>query len=487
MSLNRRTFLKAAAGLCAAPLAPLPDDRRPNVVFIISDQLHHRALGAAGNPVIKTPNLDRLAGEGVRFSQAVCATPFCSPTRASFLTGLFPHAHGVTTNVGGDKEGVDPRLPSTEQTLSDNGYVCRQFGKWHLGDRSRILPYKDQPEINYHITDEGGRRQRGDGLGRNGVPVITTDAVKQANARYDGNGAANTLIGRVDLPPEKLVESRITSDAIKELDRSAGRPFFLTVSLPAPHAPWEICEPYYGMHARAGIPLPANRSSVEPVDRTTVAWRFGQLLGDAGLREWIGVYYGLVALVDWNVGRLLAALRERQLERSTLVVFTADHGDMQGGHGMYDKTSFSMYEETTRVPLIIRFPGRIPAGKVVRTHAGSCDIQPTILDYLGFKPRSPIHGATLRPCIGGKEDESRPAFCERERGRQNFQRLIRTSEWKYCFSSTGDSQLYNIAKDPGETRNLAGEASARAIRQELHLRLGRWMQETEDRRKLPEA
>src|ERR1051325_3699958 len=116
---DRRSFLKNLGGALAAPLSAAAS--RPNVLFIISDQFHHASYGAAGNPVVKTPNLDRLAHEGVRFEHAVCATPFCSPTRASFLTGLYPHKHGITYNVDGRKAGLDPKLPSTEQTLFENG------------------------------------------------------------------------------------------------------------------------------------------------------------------------------------------------------------------------------------------------------------------------------------------------------------------------------------------------------------------------------
>jgi arylsulfatase A-like enzyme len=476
---SRRDFL-ATAALSAGPL--MSQSRRPNVLFIISDQIHHGALGCAGNPVVKTPNLDRLASEGARFQNAVCATPFCSPTRASFMTGVYPHAHRITQNVGDPDKGLDPKLPTTEQALLESGYTCRQFGKWHLGDRARIPAYKDQPESNYRDREDRPRGKGKEGAGRNGLPVFMTDAVRQANARYDGSGAANTLIGRIELPREKTQESRITDDALGEMEKLAARPFFLTVSLPAPHAPWESGEPYYSRHPRSRIELPANRRAVEPADRATAAWRFGQLLGEEGMREYIGVYYGLVAMMDWNVGRLLDALRRLGLENDTLVVFSADHGDMQGGHGCYDKTTFSMYEETTRVPLALRWPGRIKAGTEVRTQAGSCDLHPTILDYLGMKPRAGVHGTSLRPFIDGKEAPDRPIFCERERGPQNFQRLIRTSEWKYCYAANGASQLYNLVKDPGETKNLIAETSARAAREKLHARLGEWMRETGDRR-----
>ncbi len=247
-------------------------------------------------------------------------------------------------------------------------------------------------------------------------------------------------------------------------------------------APWVAAEPYYSMYERARIPLAENRRAVEPVDRSTAAWRFGQLLGEEGFREYLGVYYGMVSMVDWNVGRVLEALRRLGAERDTLVIFTSDHGDMQGGHGMYGKTNYSIYEETTRVPLVMRFPGRMPAGKLVGTQAGSCDLQPTILDYLGIAAPAGIHGRSLRPFIDGREDLERPIFCERERGKQHFQRMIRTLAWKYVYCSSGESQLYHLEKDPGETRNLIGEAAARDVKRKLHGDLSAWMKQTGDAR-----
>jgi arylsulfatase A-like enzyme len=188
-------------------------------------------------------------------------------------------------------------------------------------------------------------------------------------------------------------------------------------------------------------------------------------------------------MVDWNVGRLLEALRDRGLDQDTLVIFTSDHGNMQGGHGCYDKTTYSMYEETTRVPLILRWPGHVPVGRQFLTQTGSCDIQPTILDYLGVEQRDSIHGTSLRRFLDGDEDLSRPIFCERERGKTHFQRLIRTQEWKYCYSSDGNTQLFNLKKDAGETNNLIDERSMSAVRDKLHRRLMEWMRETEDPRR----
>ena len=489
--LTRRSALSALSG--AAASVAVGAQRRPNVLVVISDQLHHRALRCAGNEIIHTPNIDRLARQGVRFENALCPTPFCSPTRASLMTGMFPHQHRIIRNLRSSNPGLDSDLPTTEQALMDAGYVVRQFGKWHLGDKTRVPAYAHDPELNYRDyfrpiargmpkPPEGPRN-------RVGRPIFSIDAVKDANAKYEGQrGPANSWIGRTDVPVEHTEEAWIADRAIKTLGEVAGKPFFLTVSFPAPHALWVINEPYYSLHERERIPLPANRDSVLDVERRTAAWRFGTLLGEDGMREYLGVYYGMVSMMDANLGRILDELERLGEADNTLVVFTSDHGDMQGGHSMYGKSTYSMYEETTRVPLILRYPGRIPTGETVETHAGICDISPTIMDYLGLGRPDGLGGTSLRPFIDGKEDLDRPMFAERDRSnwdeqnRANFQRLIRTHEWKYSYHSRGDSQLYDLANDPGETRNLIDDRAAHSARTKLHNDLVQWMKETNDPR-----
>jgi arylsulfatase A-like enzyme len=308
--------------------------------------------------------------------------------------------------------------------------------------------------------------------------IPTTEVVRKAVAKTESGVA----IGKSSIPIEKTVEAWITDQGIQAIESMAGKPFLVTVSMPAPHAPWIVNDPYYSMYDRARIELPDNRKFVEPVDRKTNSWILGTALGDEGLREYLGAYYGMCSMVDWNVGRLLDALARLKLENDTLVIFMADHGDMQAGHMMYGKLNYSMYEETTRIPLLMRLPGRMPAGKVVETQAGSCDIHPTILDYLGMKQRAPVHGCSLRPYIEGHEDPARPIFIEHDRGKANFQRAIRTLAWTYVYSSSGESQLYHLEKDPGETKNLIADTGAAPTRKKLHADLVQWMRETDDPR-----
>ena len=488
--MTRRSVVSALSGATLSAVAPSAAEepfRPPNVLLVLSDQLHHRAFSAAGNEVVKTPNIDRLARQGVRFENALCPTPFCSPTRASLMTGLYPHQHRIVANQRRNSPGLDPGLPTTEQALLDAGFVARQFGKWHVGEKTRVPAYAEDPELSYRdyfrSIGEGLPQPPAGPANRVGRRIYSIEAVQAANAKYGGDGPANSWIGRVDVPTEHTEEAWIADRTIGALRELAGRSFFLTVSFPAPHGPWVINDPYYSLYRREMIPLPANRHAVLDVERSRAAWRFGNLLGDEGLREYLGVYYGMVSMMDANLGRILDELRDLGQEDRTLVIFTSDHGDMQGGHGMYGKSTYSMYEETTRVPLLLRWPGRIPAGKVVATQAGTCDISPTILDYLGLARPSDPAGTSLRGFIDGQADPARPMFSERDfGGGRHFQRMIRTPEWKYSYDSRGDSQLYRLAVDPGESENLVDERAVGSVRQRMHDELVRWMRETGDPR-----
>ena len=492
MTTTRRQLLQLAGGALAAPLAAAP--ATPNVLLIISDQIHHQVLGAAGNPIIKTPNIDRLAREGVRFTHAVCPTPFCSPTRASMLSGLYPHKHGIVYNVNNMQQKVfDDSMHSTEKVLAERGYRCSQRGKWHLGDKRILSAYKNDPPADQDRDDIRKIAATlpppapGQYVNEHGQGVIMKPVIQDAIRRFEAGGEKihfNAYMGRVDFPNEKLRENSIADQAVQQMRQFGDKPFFMTVSFPAPHAPWTIGEPYYSMYERSRFPIPANSKYSQPGDRETMAWRFGQKLGDEGMREYLGIYYGMVTMMDAAVGRVLATLREIGADDNTLVIFTADHGDMQGGHGMWDKMISTFYDELTRIPLILRLPGNARAGTLVHTPSSTCDIDPTILDLLGLPVPAGLHGRSLRPFIEGKSELERQVFCERttslSKPNTHFHRALSTTEWKYDYQTPGGSQLFHVSKDPGETKNLIDERSARPALKTLHASLRAWMRDTGD-------
>lgn len=494
--ISRRDFLKAGgavlgAGTINLRLLPVEaQERGCNVLFLMSDQHHHAVMGCAGNPVAKTPNLDRLAAEGVRFDQAFCPTPFCSPTRASILTGLFPHKHGITKNIDPPEKGVDNTWLTTEGLLFDKGCFTGHRGKWHLGSRNDVRYYK---EVGY--AGEGYNRflearcpasQFNEGEGQAklwGRPLYMTPAVMRAHEGWHKLPRRPpqdiSLIGRTPIPRECLVESFFSDQVIEMLRQNRDRRFMITCSYSPPHAFWVICDPYYSMYDPATIPLPPSFNQCPPQHEKALAHVQWSLLGEEGVRELLRCYYGQVSFIDWNMGRILDALRELGLEENTLVLYTSDHGDFQGAHAMVEKGAQAMYEELVRVPLILRYPDRIRRGGVLSVQAQLVDLMPTILDYAGMRSPDGIHGRSLRPFIEGRPDDGLPAFCERT-GLRWFQRMIRTHDWKYVYSSVLPIELYDLRNDPCEMRNLAEDPAHAATRRELHRQLKDWMTRTED-------
>ena len=497
-SLSRRRFLSVAgSGILAGEfgfrrLEGQTAREGLNILFLMTDQHNARVLGCSGNPIVQTPNLDRLAAEGVRFTNAYCATPFCSPTRGSLVTGLWPHEHGIIQNVDGAAHGITDANAITENLLLDRGYKTSHRGKWHLGPYSDVRCYRDdKPEgrgwgmLREAVCPEADYPPQEGEVRLFGRPVIMQDFMLEAHRTWDSYDKIPpqdiSIIGRSALPREGTVEAWYTEQVCGLMEKHRSENWMITWSVSPPHAFWVCPDPYYGMYDPAGFALPTNLSEMPDVVRQSVGYRLAQLLGERGIREYLRCYYGQVSMVDWYTGQILAKLDELGLAERTLVVFTSDHGDMQGGHGIVCKSVPAMYEEITRVPLMFRLPGRIPAGGTPDVHALSVDMMPTLLDYVGVPAPEGIAGRSLRPFIEGQPDDGAPAFSERTGLNYNWvERMICRDGWKYVFHSAWPSELYSLKDDPGEVRNLFGDPGAQAVRDDLHRQLREWMTATKD-------
>lgn len=506
----RREFIsQAAGGLAAAGLAGGVSFRRLaaqaraenlNVLFLMTDQHNANVLGCYGNEVVKTPNLDRLADEGVRFTNAICATPFCSPTRGSLVTSLWPHQHGMTQNVQGKDPWLTDERVVTESLLFDKGYKTGHRGKWHLGRYEDVRCYRDDkpegrgpgqlleekcPAADYP-KQEGEVRlwQR---------PVIMKDFIREAHIAWNKLDKIPqqdlSIIGRTVIPADGLTEAWYTEQVIGLMEKYRSDNWMITWSVSPPHAFWVCPDPYYSMYDPAAFELPTNISDLPGIYQDSVGGRLAGLLGEEGIREYLRCYYGQVSMVDGYVGQILDRLHDLGLADRTLVLFTSDHGDMNGGHGLVTKSVPAMFEEIARVPLMFRLPGRIPAGEAVNVQMNSVDMMPTLLDYAGLDVPAHAAGRSLRSFIEGQADDGAPAFSERTGLNYNWiQRMIRTKEWKYSFSSAWPSELYHLSEDPGEVSNLYADPDSRSVRDDLHRRLRDWMARTNDRGlgKMPE-
>jgi len=504
--LSRREWLGAAAASAWA-------GRPPNILLIMCDQLGSHALGCYGGP-FRTPNIDNLAEAGVRFTRAVCTTPLCSPARASFITGRYPHSHGIVSNVNrrdypaipapSTEEGIKVADATTEKILNAAGYRSHHYGKWHLSDED--LPYYPEmyrEHIEYAAEMRGffeavRHRPRDSWMNWYGwaLPVTVAPAFRGAVAGLEEKWSKSPYAefirkaGRLELPLELVFDFRVAEKAAERIKSAAPGPWMITCSFNYPHDPNVVPSPYYESLRPERMPLPSNFGRLET--RFSMDWsrRLVEDIGEAGLRELLRIYHASVRLVDDLVGRVLAALEQSGQAEQTIVVFTSDHGDMAGGHGMFWKSTSAFYEEIVRIPLIIRFPGKIKPGRL-DIAASQADLMPTLLELVGSRIPSQVHGRSLAPyLLRSRSLDGAPGynFCERVPATPGHRRKVQPGTaagfmvlgegWKYIRYADGEEFLYDLRKDSGETDNVA--ASRRHQGEKIYLRreLEAWLART---------
>lgn len=437
MALTRRQVLAAAAPLALGAARP-----KTNVVFVMTDDHGAWALGAYGCKDLHTPNLDRLAAAGARFTRAYACTPVCSPSRVTYLTGRIPSIHGVqdwlrpVDTFGERSRSFLEGHPTFTEVLAQNGYTLGLSGKWHMGRDEHA-----QRGFTWWCTVPGGGGPYRD-------PVFVKNGSEVKTTGY-----------KTDL---------VTDFALEFIDQNKDRPFFLYVPYYAPHTPFNYQPEQYRR------PYNDSKFPCFP-DTPTHPWQNPGLKQHHLNRASMHAYSALISGVDANVGRILERLEQLRLRENTLVVFTADQGWNAGHHGVWGKGNgtwpFNMYEESIRVPLIWNHPGRIRPGQAPAPMVSSYDFFPTILDYLGVAaPRDPKRvGRSYAGFLGGRppRDWRNRLYFEYAHARalrtENLKYVERTREWP--------GELYDLEADPGETRNLIDEAAyqpqLKALRAEL--------------------
>ncbi|UCD28249.1 MAG: sulfatase-like hydrolase/transferase [Planctomycetota bacterium] len=482
-----------------ASINPVPQQASKagiNVLFLMTDQQHHMTLSATGNRTIETPNLDRLARQGAMFELATCPTPFCSPTRASLITGLWPHTHGVVQNYyHGRNNGLKENdFPNTETMLNKRGYATRHRGKWHLGPKNDFSCYENTPYAGHDykkflnqmlpakkFADNPGNDKYVD-LPVYMIPEVIKGQTCFHNRYPDSQHKRIAMIGRTAIPVDLLPEAHITNQVMELIQENAVRNWMITASWHPPHAMWVAPEPYYSMIERSKIKLPDNLNICPEWLQRGFAKQLGTCMGSEGIREYIGIYQAQVAMIDYYVGMVLNKLDELGLTERTLVIFTSDHGDMQGEHGMVGKSIPVFYEGVIRVPLLIRLPGKIKPGTVIGEPVSLVDLMPTILDYVGVPRPTGVQGASLRPLIEGRtKNWQKYSFSERRNLQGNdVMLMIRGDRYKYVFRENEKHELYDLLNDPHENENKFTDPASRKIILKLHNELKRWMKETRD-------
>jgi arylsulfatase A-like enzyme len=477
--LSRRDALRRAGqfGFAAGLLPALTEcfaqadpAARPNILYIMTDDHAAHALSCYGSKINKTPNLDRIATQGMRFDNAFCTNALCGPSRATLLTGKYSHMNGFRDNRANSK--FDFAQVTFNKLLQSAGYQTAVIGKWHLGsdpvgfDHWSILPGQGR-YINPIFIDKGGKRG----------PV---------------NGYATDVI------------TDKTLDFIKT--RDAQKPFCLLYHHKAPHREWTPDAKHAQLYENEDIPLPesfdddySGRASPAGKQEMTVERHLTPTdlkvkppegLEGAALKKWkyqryIKDYLRCVASVDDNVGRVLDHLDTAGLSENTIVIYTSDNGFFLGDHGWYDKRF--MYEESLRVPLMIRYPKKVVAGSVSKELVTNCDYAPTILDYCGVPVPPDMQGRSLRPVLEGKAPADwrksvyyhyyefpQPHHVHPHYG-------VRTDRYKLIhYYTVKEWELFDLEKDPREMRSVYDHPQYAQVQADLVKELQRLRTELKD-------
>lgn len=453
----------------------------PNVLLMFADQQRFDSVECNGAPICATPHLDRLAEHGQRFTNAYTPISLCSPARASLLTGLYPHNHGQLANLRNFNGVFDTQVldkPAWTQLLAAAGYQTAYVGKWHL-------PKEHDPHWGideWHTTGDFFRSLRERGVQHAGYA--------QEVQRLEWGGDA-PFCGRSVLRAEEKEEAWDSERAIGALERFAasadGRPFALTVSFFGPHFPYAVPAPYDTMYDPALVPLWRNfdehfhgKPTIQ--QREQLRWNASHLTWVDWQRV-IAHYWGYCTYIDAQVGRILDRLDALGLTDNTLIIYTSDHGDMLGSHRLFNKGPY-MYDETYRVPLIIRWPHETGCHAVSNAFVNGVDLMPTILDVCGVTAPENIDGRSLTPLrTDDPPDDWRDDVFAEFHGYEPClftQRMVRTASWKYIYNPCAEDELYDVVSDPGELHNLANDLGYKHVLRRMKERLVAWLHETGD-------
>ena len=417
---------------------------QPNLIYVFADQLRYQSCGFAGDEKAHTPTMDRLASEGVNFFNAVSGYPMCAPYRASLFTGKYASSTGMVIN----ELRLNPaHHVGLGQVLTQGGYETLYIGKWHLWAN----------QLGNHLDPANSYTPPGpDRLGFDGFWAAYGFHHEYFDTYYHTDNPQKITLpgyepdGQTDLAIDKLTEAAATD-----------KPFALFLSYGTPHDPWgpdNVPAKYLDMFREVEFPLSPNyRPENDPHGDKWAALSQDER---AKLSDWMRVYYAMTANLDWNLGRLLAAVDRLGLRDNTLFVFTSDHGEMFGAQGRRAKNIF--YEEAVRVPFLLRWPGHVPAGYTSDACLNTPDLMPTLLSLLGLPVPAGVEGIDLSHCaLGQAGDEPEAALLQGMGATAIFEddhewRALRSKQHTYAiFRSDRSELLFDNQADPYQTQNLA--------------------------------
>ncbi len=490
--MRRRDFLKAAAmSITVTGLSGCSEDLqafgskgvKPNLLFIMTDQQRFDALSFAGNKILHTPNMDRIAREGVWFENTHTQCAVCGPARASMFTGCSVANTKAITNATAylpEEAGIMP-MKTYDEILAENGYECEYYGKWHSpihrakcynnpvtmagihktevgpGHKEAYIQYLDslypdrelkEGEFKDTLTDRPYRP----------YPLDKRFDLKKNGKDSNINVGQADIHGVTQIPAKYHMPAFEAEEALHALDKLKDKPFSITCSFHHPHPPYLATEEYIKLFPAEKMVPPENIAD-DMADSPYINMKknVGKDYSDPKkIQYFISEYYALCKEVDDQVGRILDKLDEYGLTDNTMVIFVSDHGEMLGDHGM--KGKFCFYEASSHVPMMIRFPGRIKAGTKVTSPVSNMELFATILDYLNM-PAHPCDGGSLRGVIEGTANEDRYVVTEWLSDLQSKpSHMVLKGGWKLMRPDSSAKKLktalYNLNDDPHELKNL---------------------------------
>lgn len=497
--MKRRNFIKNAGAVGAGTVFTESSVRNAsaaqaggikNILVLFVDQQRQDCIGSYGNSVVKTPNIDRLARNGVRFTNCYTPGPVCTPARTSFQCGLWPHHHrlilnsGVTEEpgrMGGGAQNPSPGTKFFSHTLRDNNWQAAHVGKWHIGtEKSRPVDHGYDGNLPFYP---------GYGYPSNHphyLEYLKQQGVSGFNLLWERKDPTGyrPYAGLQEGPQSASIPAYLASQTVDTIQRYTRNdaPFFIACNFWGPHAPYNITKEHLEMYRGKNI-KPWPNWDCDLSDKPGVITRYGEYwktgwFNDKDLSDMIGEYYGYITLIDDEIGRILKALEDAGELDSTLIIYTADHGSSVGSYRYWDK-GFGMYDCITRIPLIISNPSLKPS--VSDAFVTLNDMAATILDAGGL-PSFQTDGTSLMPIVRGEKDAVRENYIitEHHGHQQTFwQRMVRTPSFKYIYNPTSRDEFYDLEKDPWETKNIFARADKDKVEWAKKTLLA-WMEETKD-------
>lgn len=449
--------------------------KRPNFVVFITDQQRRDTIGAYGSPICRTPTIDWIAANGMRFDRAYTPTGLCSPVRSSLMSGVYPHKHRVFDNVS--LHPISHSLSSKDDKLAHglkaSGYRLGFVGKWHVSETETPLDFgfEDYHSLGDYMT---WRKSLG-------IPTPDTYwAYRTQSCERDPCGV------------ETSRPAWICNRAIELIDKYAGdgaEPFFIRLDFHGPHYPNVVPEPFYSMYPPESIPPWPNADDSlddKPAVQRIKKRHYGtDKMSWADWQPFVSAYFGEVSLIDSQAGRVIEHLKQKGLLENTVIVWSTDHGDTIGAHGICNK-DYTMYDEIYRVPLIVRWPGVTRPGSVSKNFVHHfMDLCATFLDIAGQPMPSTMQGRSLVPILRGDPIGEWPteAYCEFHGSHMGMysMRLLADERFSYIYHTNDIDEFYDHETDPHEMRNLAeAPGPHQQVLSDMKRRMVSWMEATGD-------